>query len=334
MPLSKFDKQTGRDKFFEKMEKELKAITDPSTGEIYADITKKVPCPLCNKDDYKLLFKKQGFYFVRCNDCGVIYVNPQIIEEKIINFYKKDSNANKFWIEVLLSPTEIKLNNKKHRMILNSLSKYVEKGRLLDVGCSFGHFLKDARERGYDVRGIELENEAVKYAREKFGLKIQQKTLSQCNFEKEKFDVVTALAVLEHVANPLKLLREIRQILKPEGILYLEMPNVESLACAILHEKARTFTGRNHLTYFSLTTLTAILEKAGFKVLSDGTFISCLDSILNGLQFLDPFAKVELKFLPNKIREIIKNEEQREKLEQLIFKLGLGYRMRVFAQKI
>lgn len=329
-----FEKQTGREKYFKVMRRELKNLIDPKTGEIYRRLVKKISCPLCNSQKHQLFFKKQGFSFVRCDKCGLTFVNPQIIEKKLIKYYIKESSANKIWKDILLSLAQIKFNNKNYSIILNSIRRYKKKGKLLDIGCSIGHFLKLARDNGYEVEGLELEEEAVRYARKKFGLDVQQKILSECDFPNKHFDIVAALGVLEHVVEPLNFLKEIHRILVPGGLLALTLPNIESLACMILKEKARTFTGRNHLTYFCMRTLTDMLKRAGFKVVSGQTYVTCIDDIVNQMQFLNPFQNKQLKYLPNNFIELLKNENKKKEIEKIICQFGLGYKLRVLAQKL
>ena len=329
-----FEKATGRDVFFEQMSNELKKITDPETEEIRQDLVEYIDCPMCDIDDCDLIFKKQGFGFVRCNQCALIYVNPQIKEDKLVGYYHNESEANTLWKDVMLKPAQVEFNNRNYGFLLDEIVKYQSSGSLLDIGCSYGHFLDLARKRGLDVEGMELENEAVSYARDTLGLKIHQKILAEADFEKEQFEVVTALGVLEHVSNPLDFLKNINNILKPGGVLALTLPNVESLVCLILKEKARCFTGRNHLTYFSAKTLEKMLAKAGFEILYHQTYVSGINSIANDLQGINPFDDLIYEYLPKNFMEILKDENRKTELENMICNLGLGYKQRLVVRKI
>lgn len=329
-----FEKKTGRDVFFKMMEKELQDITDPATKEIKADLLETICCPLCDGTHAETLLKKQGFSYVRCINCGIIFVNPRLKERILVGAYTEESAADRLWKDILLSPAQMEFNDKNYGEILDVIQTRQFNGKLLDVGCSFGHFLDLARSRGFIVEGVELENEAVKYAREKFKLKIEQKVLAEASYPPANFDVAAALGVLEHVPNPLQFLEQINYILKPGGLLALTTPNVESLVCMILKEKARTFTGRNHLTLFSIKTLTAMLGKAGFAVVWCETYVSGINSLANHLQYLDPFSDVDYKYLPKPVTEILRAQDMRKELEQKICAAGLGYKLKLVAIKL
>ncbi|PIR93149.1 hypothetical protein COT99_02305 [Candidatus Falkowbacteria bacterium CG10_big_fil_rev_8_21_14_0_10_43_10] len=334
MSTNNFEKQTGRDKFFDQIDGELKKITNPATGEVYSNLTAAIDCPLCGVRKDEPLFTKQGFRFVRCQDCGIIYVNPQMLPGKLVDEYREDSAANRSWKDILLSPAQVEFNNKNYGIILDVVERYQRKGRVLDIGCSFGHFLDLARRRGFTVEGMELENEAVKYARKELNLTIHQKVLVEAGFAGGEFDIAAALGVLEHVSDPLNFLKDINRILKPEGVLVLTLPNVVSLVCMVLKEKARCFTGRNHLTYFSLPTLDKMLNKAGFKIVYQESYVSGINSITNELQSLNPFADLEFKYLPAEFSGLLQDRNKKQQLEDLICRLGLGYKLRAVAKKI
>ena len=79
------------------------------------------------------------------------------------------------------------------------------------------------------------------------------------------YDVVTVLSVLEHVNRPREFLRQVSRLLAPGGATYLIVPNVDSLATRVLHERAATFDGRNHLLYFSPATLSRSARAGGLR---------------------------------------------------------------------
>lgn len=149
-------------------------------------------------------------------------------------------------------------------------------GRLLDVGCGNGLFLEAASARGWEVAGVELSAPAAAEARRRVGERVSLGTLEDAKFSEDAFDVVTLWEVIEHVPHPVRLLSEIRRVLRPGGMLLLSTPNADSL----FHRGARwsylltlgqwSFPARRiyfsgHLFYFTGQTLTAALSKAGFS---------------------------------------------------------------------
>ena len=125
------------------------------------------------------------------------------------------------------------------RYILKYLNKRKDgKGTLLDIGCAAGFLLDEARKDGWDVYGVELSEWAVKHAREKMGLKnVCQGTLTEAQFPANFFDVVVMTDVIEHLIDPKTTLDGIRLLLKPNGMMCCNTPDVNSLMSRILGAK-------------------------------------------------------------------------------------------------
>ena len=96
---------------------------------------------------------------------------------------------------------------------LDSIKRHRGSGRLLDIGCNYGIFLRLAREAGYEVCGIDISRPAVKYAREKLKLEVLHTTIKQARFPTGSFDIITMFGVLEHLNDPLGDLKEIYRVL-------------------------------------------------------------------------------------------------------------------------
>jgi 2-polyprenyl-3-methyl-5-hydroxy-6-metoxy-1,4-benzoquinol methylase len=321
------DVETGRDRYFEAREHELEQLLDPATGRVSAELVQEVSCPVCGSGAHAPLFEKQGFTFVRCGDCSLVFVNPQLKESVLLDEYRS-ARTNDLWFEVLTSERQQGLDREKFTNVLDSLEPYRTHGRVVDVGCSLGLFLDLARARGWDGIGLELAPRALAHARDSYGLEVLDKPLADAAFEAESFDVVTLLSVLEHASRPLDLLLECARVLRPGGALYVIVPNVESLACRVLHARARTFDGRNHLVYFSPTTLGDALARAGLDVVSTTTRISSLEPVLAYLAYGEPYVDVAA---PDPLRRLA--DERRPELERLIEHFGLGYKLHCLATK-
>ena len=327
-----FEVDSRRNPYFAQLEKEEQDLIDQTTGRLRADVARHVNCPTCDADDPEPLFEKRGYTFVRCRGCTMIYVNPQVNDEVLERLYKK-SLANEMWVDVLISDAERHYNIPHHDWLLERMERNQPGRCLLDVGCSVGDFLVQAQDRGWDVTGLELGERATAYAREAHNLDVTQATLENARFGADSFDAVTLLSVLEHLPRPRTTLLEVHQILRVGGVVGIIVPNVQSLAVMILRKDTRTFTGRNHPNYFSLDTLTRLLMHVGFRVVSADTYISSLQAILNAAQLRDPyFAEPTTELMPGPIRELV--EERRTELEAMICQLGMGYRIKLVAQKV
>src|SRR5439155_267460 len=209
----------------------------------------------------------------------------------VLDEYRADSaRANDLWVDVLLSERQLELDRAKFEEILDELEPYRGDGRLLDVGTSIGLFLRLALDRGWDAVGNEFGERAREVARERFGIEVTDAPLDALDVEPASFDVVTLNSVLEHVNEPRRMLRDCAALLRPGGVLFVIVPNVESLACRVLHERAATFDGRNHLVYFSPSTLARMLDSEGFEVVETHTRIASLDPVLEWLAYAQPYS--------------------------------------------
>jgi SAM-dependent methyltransferase len=140
---------------------------------------------------------------------------------------------------------------------------------------------------------------------------------------------VTLLSVLEHTNDPRGVLRDCSRVLRPGGALYVVVPNVESLACRVLRERARTFDGRNHLVYFSAATLTRLLESAGFDANRLASSVSSLEPVLEYLAGAEPYSGADLA--NDALAQSV--SARREEIDSAIEEMGLGYKLHCLATR-
>jgi SAM-dependent methyltransferase len=318
------NQETGRDRYFEARDAELAQLLDPETGRLAERLVQTIDCPLCGSSSHRRLFEKQGFTFVRCEDCRLVFANPQVREDVVLEEYRT-AETNDLWFEVLTSERQLALDREKFGEVLDLLEPYRGAGRLLDVGCSIGLFLDLARDRGWDGVGIEFAPRALAYARDEYGLEVLDVPLEEAGFEPESFDAVGLLSVLEHTNEPRRMLADVARVLRPGGAVSIVVPNVESLACRVLHERARTFDGRNHLVYFSPSTLRDCLDRCGFDLPYVATKVSSTAPIAEHLAYEEPYSDAELaEAVPQRILDAI---------EPHLDELHLGYKLHALAVK-
>jgi SAM-dependent methyltransferase len=153
------------------------------------------------------------------------------------------------------------------RELLKEIERYQQPGKILDIGAAGGHYLKAAQERGWETFGVELSPYATSWANENLGLEIFTGILEEANFPDDFFDVIIMSHTLEHLSEPLGTLRKACQILKNNGLIYINVPNVSLLKTQIKKRgKLGALREEEHLFWFSLKTLKAMLGKAGFKI--------------------------------------------------------------------
>lgn len=329
-----FESETGRDLYFAQLDKELGELIDPQTGLLSSRYSKRVGCPLCQGNSSSQLFVKRGYTFVRCQECGLVFSNPQVTQELVEKTYRNDLSSTELWMKVLLNEKEVAWRGQYYHDILSHIESRIPKGRVLDVGCAVGHFLTLAREKGWTAVGLELSDTAATHCINTLNLEVYRKTLQEISMETGRFDAVTLLGVLEHVPDPLKVMKQAWQVVRPGGLVAVVVPNMYSLLNLFLREKAATFDGRNHLIYFSKSSLESCLGKAGFEVLHTDTVLTGIPNIAKYIQFYDPFGNDGgIGFVPGVFQSYLQDKQGRDRLERLILDADLGLRLRIFGKK-
>ena len=155
---------------------------------------------------------------------------------------------------------------------LQIFHRFCKTGRVLDVGCSTGGFLYQLNQTfpaNYQTWGTDVAREAAAFAKTK-GIQMIEEDFLEWKSEAPKFDAVTFWAVLEHVLEPSRFLNAAFEILQPNGICVVLVPNFESLATKVLGAKYRYILPQ-HLNYFTRKSLTRLGRAAGFDVVYSST---------------------------------------------------------------
>jgi 2-polyprenyl-3-methyl-5-hydroxy-6-metoxy-1,4-benzoquinol methylase len=226
--------------------------------------TVSVRCLLCGSASDSLLTFFRGFRIAKCSDCNFIFVNPRPTEKSLLRFYANREKNPFFFADY--EPLEFELPTLAK--ILRKIQSYVRTGELLEVGCGRGDFLMMAQTKGFSVTGCDIFG-GQKPTLE--GVSFYDSSLTEARFSDNSFDVVIIRNVFEHLFDPSVELREIRRILKPNGYLYLKVPNgvfEYGLRCRLVHNKKYAFEPPYHLNSFSPTSLKKFLETAQFEFVS------------------------------------------------------------------
>lgn len=292
----------------------------PATSLVSKNLFQEVPCALCGNSTYSVVYpgkfpeelseeflknvyrssSDHGLFeqVVRCNLCNLVYLNPRLNPEVIIESYAEGEDES----FIAQDAMRIRTFEKSLRQLANKhkipLSK---KTKILDIGCAGGAFLKAAHNLGLTTKGIEPNKWLSEYARKHYGLDVQAGVLSDFRFEDNSFDVITLWDVIEHVPNPEFELREIHRILKPGGLLVINYPDHVSLPARLLGRKW-PFWLSVHLTYYTPETIKKHLNKCEFSVESIGPHWQTLELgyVLFRMTPYVPFAK-SIKSLVEKV---------------------------------
>jgi SAM-dependent methyltransferase len=209
---------------------------------------------------------KEYFAFVRCSNCGLIYLSPRPSESQITQYYASDYQPYMLAIEDDPSCLNRILRYYDQYKRCNAVTSKVKKpGKILDIGCSTGIFLQGMLKRGWETFGVEPSEYAASYATKRFGLNVKQCVLEEANFPSSFFDVITMWDVLEHLYNPKHTLNEINRILKPGGLLLINIPNPESWERNWFNMYWAGWDIPRHLYLFNQNTISQLLLDAQFE---------------------------------------------------------------------
>lgn len=230
----------------------------------------KILCNLCQSEKYRLMYNVNGYDIVKCEVCGLVYLNPQPSPEELEEIYSKQqivyngAGEDGFLSYINNKPATIKLLGYDKR--LADIENYIDKGKILDIGCAGGFFLDYAKSQGWDTYGIEISSWAFDIAKNKLGLNIYNRTLREIAFPDNHFDVITMYDILEHTNDPMSELQEVYRVLKPQGLLVINLPNIDSLLARINKSNWIKLDPPQHLYHFTPRTIRQLLAKAGFRV--------------------------------------------------------------------
>jgi len=245
-------------------------------------------CYLCGSEG-KLLYKglvdrlleaPGKWNLVKCSNpqCGLVWLNPMPLEDEIgkayLNYFTHHSRSESpqnigklIWLNAwriyraLLCLTWIRPERRhRSRMYLDTISP----GRLLDVGCGNCQFLALMQSEGWQVEGQELDPVAAERALKTYGMRIRVGRLEDIGYPDDSFDAVVMSHVIEHVSDPIAILKECLRILKPRGMLVAITPNVDGLGHRYFRSCYRDLDPPRHLYLFTQKTLQHVGKKAGF----------------------------------------------------------------------
>ncbi len=239
-------------------------------------------CPLCNQTDCRDFpifydFDRKRFQAKQCAHCSFIYLDPRLTSEELKLLYSDEYFLHDGADFGAHSPTDYESaairGSVKFPEILGWIRRYKPSGEFFEIGCGMGYFLNYARSNGFAVSGIEYAELGVRTCQTKFGLNVQRCSFEDLATQTERYDVMFLGDVLEHLIQPLEMVRKAHSMLKPSGVFAAEVPSMFNsitgrLAVAgmrTLRTKKKMGMPPYHVNEFTPRTLRAVIERAGFK---------------------------------------------------------------------
>jgi len=254
-------------KYLELYKRELDCMLNPETGLAKEELIMQRQCPVCSSDHYRTEFIKDGFTFVKCNKCQMLYVNPTLKNDELEKYY--NCEAISFYEKNILLKTREIRNEKIFMPRVQLVEKYITKGKILDVGCAIGNFLECiVKNPDWEAYGVEPNKFAAGFAKENVDASIYDCMLEETDFQEESFDVVTLWETVEHLQKPLELLKYCYRLIKKGGWFFISTPNVGGFEFKMIGKEHFNIGAPNHLNYFDTKTIKEVLNRAGFSDIS------------------------------------------------------------------
>ncbi len=226
-----------------------------------------VRCNLCGSDDMKEVFTIEGSNFVQCRKCGLVYQNPQPVFSDLQRRYGKNyfeyeiENERNFFRLMLLGLKDINFEKLESGILNTSMGG----ARFMDIGCATGMLLSHMKSRGWITKGVELCRESAEYGIRERGLDIHIGPVENSGTESDSFSVIHFSHLIEHVPDPMALLKEVHRILVPNGYAIVTTPNFHGFQAKLLKKNWRSAIP-DHLFLFTPATLREMLKKTGFEI--------------------------------------------------------------------
>jgi SAM-dependent methyltransferase len=225
-------------------------------------------CPVCGQADARkwlratdrLHGRKEIYTLVRCTACSLVWLsNPP-----------KPSEMHLHYTEAYHKLISTAGENSPHRWGFRkvALAPHKSSGALLDLGCSSGAFLESIKSDSWRLYGIEMSAEGARTAEAKSGAQVFVGDILEAPFPRESFDLITCFDVLEHVYEPRKVMEKVGEWLKPGGIFYVLVPNIDSAEAHVFGTYWHGLEPPRHLFHYSPASLRNLAKAAGLSEVS------------------------------------------------------------------
>lgn len=229
-------------------------------------------CPLCNSGQFNLYLtckdytlSKENFSIVSCNNCGFKFTNPRPPENELGRYYESEdyishSSQSQNLLDRLYKLARVFTIRQKSQM----LSSWSSKGNLLDVGCGTGDFLAFNKQASWAIDGVEVNEKARKQAEAKLSQPLYS-SLAEVPTT-NKYQAITLWHVLEHVSDLETTCQTIKDLLAPDGTLFVAVPNCESFDAQYYQSYWAAYDVPRHLYHFTKASMEQLWQKYDMRI--------------------------------------------------------------------
>ncbi len=221
-------------------------------------------CPACQSRNLRKFLSAPDRYhgrskmydLVRCGSCSLVWLKNAPAPEEMSAHYGPDYDR---------SVSAAGEDPERWRGRWETLSHYKSGGAILDLGCSSGGFLAGLKDSSWALSGIEMSDDVARKARAKCGADVFVGDILDAPFAKGSFDVITCFHVLEHLYQPREIFTKVSEWLKPGGLFYFMVPNIDSAGCHIFKSHWYALELPRHLSHFSPRSLRTLAQSVGLE---------------------------------------------------------------------
>ncbi len=228
----------------------------------------KASCPGCGADKTRYRFSKHKHKFDECMACGTVFLNPRPSPDLLQEYYKI-SKSYAYWSDVVYPASEAA---RLKRIVIPRVDRILEIARrnkstkqgILDIGAGSGTFCAEIKKRAafQNVYALEPSPSLAESCRSK-GIQTVDKPIEFADLSDIHIDMAVAFEVIEHLNNPMEMIKGASRVLSDDGLLVLTCPNVKGFDISMLQEKSSSVDPR-HLNLFNPDSLTHLLDLCGF----------------------------------------------------------------------
>ena len=228
-------------------------------------------CEICGSESFDPKFiaydrnnKTTGqiFKIMECKGCGVNQTLPLPDLAELSQYYPLPYYPTGYVSEKYYQSHIARFQLAKIKII----QAFAQTGRLLDIGCGVGHFIRTALNQGYKAECVEFSETAAAVGRERWNLQIVSGDFLSSQFMPESFDIITLWQVFEHLREPRSVLCKIYKLLKPNGLLVIAVPNFASVQARVFRNRWYHLDVPRHLFHYSPESLVKILDTCNLHV--------------------------------------------------------------------
>jgi SAM-dependent methyltransferase len=225
-------------------------------------------CPVCGKTDSRVWLqgpdrfhgRREPYVLMRCQVCSLVWLSGPPTPSEMHLHYTKEYHK-------LISASGVNTPT-RWRDRKATLGLYKTSGALLDLGCSSGSFLESLPRDSWKLFGVEMSADGAKTAEVRTGAQVFVGDIPDAPFAPGSFDVITCFDVLEHLYEPRKIMARVSEWLKPGGIFYVLVPNIDSAEGRVFGSYWHGLELPRHLFHYSPASLKFLAASAGLQTVS------------------------------------------------------------------